>query len=470
MLNRFLLALTALLPTAAFAGSMMLGMVGGTGTFTPPINLVAPVFVLFSGLTGTANHFGFMTGAQNIAAGTTSGNWPMPFAGNIGNLYASLNNATSNGTSSIVDLINNTAGTVTCTFTIAQCTPSGTPSDSFNQGDYAQFRMNIGAGDSWVQTSAGRIGFTITANGGQHAPLFAVASGATTTTPSFGSIGNNNSGIATELTVSSIAPTGFTVVGIWGLPFGGSEGAVGHTLTVCQNNSVSTCTSGTGIFTNITPSSTVGGCGTIAASGTLQGAAGCGQVNLASGIGVHFAAGDTISIKDTCASTCSNTAILITLDIVPDTNGEVPVFAQTSSISSNSSQWAGVSDATFAAGGAGQVGYQVVPNIAGHVTFSKLIACTAVNPGGTTTRLFNFQTGANPTTLPTTGSGPVATTSVANGACPGANAATLLAGNQPAGSLALLAGQTVDTQSISGTGSPALPGASKVSYVAVVGP
>jgi hypothetical protein len=462
MLKRLLVCALILIPTVVLAGSILTLHVGLAPTST--LNLVTPVFSNFSALTGTANHFGFVVAGQTAAVGTTNGAFPMPFAGKVGNLSASLNNATTLGTSSIVDQVNGVSKTVTCTFSTAQCVPAGTPSDTFNQGDFVQWEGVIGSGDSWSQTATGRIGFTITAASGQHAPLFSVASGATTTTPSFSTVGSNNSNVATELSVSGISPTGYTVVGAWGKALS-TEGAVGHTITVCQNNSVATCTAGTGIFFTTVPSSAVGGCGTTAASGVLQGGSGCAQVNLT---GMHFAVGDTISIKDTCASTCSNTVILVTLDIIPDNTGEVPVFAQAASIGTNSSVWAGVSDMNFL-NASGQVAYQVVPNVTGQVTLSKMIACTAVNPGGAATRPFTLQSGANPTTLPTTGSGPVATLSVANGACPGANSATLLAGNQPATTLALTAGQTLDTVT-TGVGSPASPGVTKVSYVAVVGP
>jgi hypothetical protein len=473
-MKRFLLAALALVPTLALAGTIPLLHVGLASAPTP--GLVTAVFSSFGLVTGTANNFGFVIGGSNVSSfstATTGLRYAMPFAGSVGNLSASLNNATTLSTSSIIDEINgSTAGkTVTCTFASAQCTPSGSPSDFFNQGDFFQWKMVIGSGDSWIQSFTSRIGYTITSGNGQHGVLFARGNSGTTGSQ-YLSAGNGATASATEINVSDISPTGFTVVGIWAVS---SEGAVAHTETVCKNNSVSACTPGTGIFVTMPVSSSIGGCGTTAASGVIGGSTACTQTNLT---GVHFALGDTISIQMNCPATftCTNTGTNVTLDYIPDNAGETVQFAQAPGISTNASAWVGLSDAVFQTT---QIGYQVVPNVSGHVTLSKLIACAAARPNGATgsaTRPFALQTGANPTTLPTTpgtGLNVTMTGSTASPApCPGSNGASLLAGAQdtsPSDNLSLLASQTVDTLS-TGVGSPVTPGVTKVSYVAVVGP
>jgi hypothetical protein len=119
------------------------------------------------------------------------------------------------------------------------------------------------------------------------------------------------------------------------------------------------------------------------------------------------------------------------------------------------------------------VALQIAPYLnSSTLTFSNLLYCTKTNPGGTASRVVTSQSGSAPNVTPTNvPSGTVATANVANGACPGANSAVLLGGNQDnthtwtAPSGASLVNSEADIGGPAGGVQPM-----KYSYVAVVSP
>lgn len=265
----------------------------------------------------------------------------------------------------------------------------------------------------------------------------------------------------TDISVSSIIPTAGQITGIYAIP-NTAENTVPHVFTVFHNGSSTSlaCTgqasTAAGCCANLTGTGTVGAPGTTATCSSIS--------------AITIAAGDTLSINITCASgTCASISPGVSLIWAPTTSGQAVLTAQ--ALPSVSSPFWGVMDNVPTTTQANIV--QIAPQVgASTLTFSNLIACVKTNPGGAASRTFTSQSGSAPNVTPTNVSGgTVAVVNVGNGACPGANSATLLGGIQDTThTWTAASGNSLDTAQTD-AGSPA-GGVQvhKIGYVAVISP
>jgi hypothetical protein len=430
----------------------------------PTSGSTSPIFVQPAGSTLSATFQG--TAIRAI---------PIPFNGTVGGLYTNL--AVAQTSASIVDTINGTAGAVGCAYT-----PSAAPfdcndtshSDSVNAGDLLQWKFSLSSG-TWAQTTvADQISFILQSANGQQGMLAAGVNNGTGINGSnpasfmgLGAVGNISA--TTELNVSSIMPTAGQIAAIYVTNNGLTETTTAHQYQVWKNGASTTlsCT------TVASPGAgdTVGCCANLTGTGTV-GAPGS-TVNCTAISAVTVAAGDTISVDAICSTApstpCSNAIPGISLLWLPTTAGQAVITSSTNPNVSN--PFIGFSDNVVHA--ASVNAWQIAPYLGSStLTFSNLLYCTKTNPGGTASRVVTSQSGSAPNVTPSNvPSGTVATASVANGACPGANSAVFLGGNQDnthtwtAPSGASLVNSQADVGGPAG-GVQAM----KYSYVAVVAP
>lgn len=423
-MKRLLLAALALLPVAAFAGTLPFLHVGLAGT--PTSNASTPIFSSVQlPASGAAAQFGAVqcttTTATCFGTSATQRRIPLPFAGTIDASTVVAHLGTSpTAALTMTDNINGVDGTVVCTFAIGVQTGACTGGpDAVTANSAFQWHFVT---TGWNQASPSQISFVYKATGGQHVAILLqpnnFGAGATTTFYGFpGSVTN-----ATETNISSIVCQGCagTINGINVLPNITENGSNAHTITLVHNGTVLT--------------------GTVFCTTTLSSAAACSMA----GLPISIAAGDSFSLQVTCSTTCNSITMGVGIDFTPNTQGVVPLFANQIS---QGVGFMGVNDFTELAG---QTNFQTVPAA---MTFSNYQICGLGTTTGTQTRTAIMQsgsTGAAPTTSQLT-----ATITSGTGACPGSQSATYLSGATVGGSYSAAAGSTIDN-SYTITNAPAL--------------
>jgi hypothetical protein len=429
---KFLIVAACVYPTAALA---TLPLLGAGGPHVAAANgMTTPVLSSFNPPTsGTTTFFMPPVGSSSVdsilSGATTAARVPIPIAGTIKGLSANLNTAQNTATpASITDNINGTNGTVTCAFT-ASAAPFScndhTHSDSVAAGSLMQWSLSPGTGP-WAQTAnvPEQVSFLFTAASGQQSMILSGPTNSNiegTITAFFVGFGTSYTAATleeTEINSSSISPSAFVANSLYVIP-NGTENTVPHVYTVFHN----------GVATSLTctaaASSTGGCCVNLTGSGTI-GASGPACTTAAGTVTV--AVGDTLSVEIACSSgACGGVAPGISVGIVPSVTNQVPLMAQWDLSTPN--DFVGFEDNSLLAT---PISFQLIPQLSsGSMTFSNMIACTAVNPGSGATRTLTSESATAPNVTPTAPSGGTAVTlSVANGACPGANSGVLLAGSQ----------------------------------------
>jgi hypothetical protein len=488
-MKRLLLASLLLAPTLAFAGF------GGDGfgspgffqfvTVAPPVanQMTTPVFELIlpptSGtLTSSLPGVGSSTQATGSAT-PTNRHIPIPIAGVISNLSANLNAAqnTSPTPASITANLNGVAGSNACQFTAASAPflCSSTSTDTIAAGTLLQWTLSAGTGP-WVQTASPpiQLSWLFTASAGQFGMILGGQGGSTsigtTTVSYFGGFGSAPLApilAATEVNGSSIMPSAFQAISLYVTP-NATENATPHIYTLFQN----------GVATSLTctaaPSAATGCCVNLTGAGTIGGSG--GQACTVAAGAINVAAGDTLSWQGSCPNAatvpCAQVQPGVGVGIVPTVPNQAPITAQWD-VATASVFFAAFQDNPNSSGTT-PVNTQLVPPLGGKtLTFSNMVACTAVNPGGSTTRVVTSQLASTPLLTPSAvAGGSVATLSVANGVCPGAAGSSipspLLAGFQDNTHTWTASAGNVVINALTVTGSPAASVLWKTGMVAVI--
>jgi hypothetical protein len=416
----------------------------------------------------TTPQFSPVVGGQSITTSATANTRtiPVPVAGKIGGLYAAMRNAQV--TANVNASVNGISKSLGCSFTAA-IAPYAC-SDSINHetvsaGDLIGWRFTLTGGAAWAQPAAlgVPVSFLFQAAGGQQLGFLAAGpsnAGISTTTAYFMGFGGVNlSGLSgTDLAASSLVPTPGQAQALY-VTTNGVENANPHTFTIYKNGvaTAMACTpaaSGTGCCVNLTGTGTTGAPGAQTACGATA--------------PISLAVGDTISVNVACpGANCGTIFPGISVLWAPTTAGQALLTTQLSPGVGNP-YWA-MQDVQVSGTQINSV--QLVPQLGTSIlTLSNLLACIKTNPGGTASRQYTFQVGADFATAPTAPTGgPKAIVNVANGACTGANSAVLLGGNQDnVGVWAPTPGQSVVT-SEADVNSPAGGVQSmKLAYVATV--
>ena len=241
-----------------------------------------------------------------------------------------------------------------------------------------------------------------------------------TTTADFAGFGTINPGAntTTEIDVSSVMPSAFQANSLYVIP-NTTENTTPHQYIVFQNGVA------TSLQCTAAASSAGGCCVNLTGTGTIGGSGGPACTTAAATLTV--AVGDTLPVEISCpGAACVGVSPGIGVGIVPSVTNQVPLTAQLDN-SVGSTEFVGFEDNNIEPVA---TNFQMVPQLtSGSMTFSNLIVCTGVNPGGSTSRTITSQSAAAPGTTPTAPSGAtVALIDAANGACPGANASALLGG------------------------------------------
>jgi hypothetical protein len=464
---KFLIAAIAAYPTAALAAFNIFAL-----SAPPANNMTTPVLSSFNPPTSTTDTFFSppvgSSGTAILSAATTARRVPLPIAGAIKGLSANLNTAQNTATpGSITDNINGTNGTVTCSFTAAAAPFScndPTHGDTVAAGALMQWSLAAGTGP-WAQTSGvpEQVSFLFTASGGQQGMLLSgptnsgIAGTITASFVGFGVALAPATATQTEINISSIAPSAFQANSLYVIP-NGTENTVPHVYTVFQNGVA------TSLSCTAAASSTGGCCVNLTGSGTIGGSGGPACTTSAATLNV--AVGDTLSVEVACSSaTCATVSPGIGVGIVPAVTNQAPLMAEWDLNTPN--DFVGFEDNSLISTA---INFQLIPQLSsGSMTFSDLIACTAVSPGGTATRTLTSQSATAPGVTPTAPSGGTAATlSVANGACPGANSGTLLAGSRDTTHTWTASAGNVAINSLGESGSPVASTVWKVGMVVTV--
>ena len=291
--------LLALIPAYAFWQSRDSGynVTGGP----PPVNMSSPVFS-HVGLpnSGTAAQFGGTIASSTSAswgAASTGFQTPIPADGGINGLYSALVNANTGAV--VVDNINGTDKTLTCSYTPASAPffvlPDSTHTDTVSAGDLFQWHWTTST--AWAQgaTTSQRISFLFTASGGQIGIMLTGPSAATVAGATVNAWVGLNTAASTagtaDTNVSSLMPEGGALNSLYCFP-NATENTTPHICTVWKNGSATalTCTlaasSGGGCCVNLTSSGHIGGSGGPSCSSSTS---------------VTFVLGDKISVNFNCA-------------------------------------------------------------------------------------------------------------------------------------------------------------------------
>jgi hypothetical protein len=421
-----------------------------TGSAPPPASaMTTPTLGSYNSPTSTTNtFFAPAIGSSTIQSLNTSSiarRVPIPIAGTLKGLFANLNTALT--TASVVDWHNTAAGSVGCNFSAATNCNSGAATEPFAAGDFLQWELIPGG--TWNQsattplliswlfqaTSGASSGFLLSAPSNT-----AIASTTMLAYQAFGTM-YNSANATTEAQVSSLMPTAGSISGLYVISNATENGTNSHIYTLMKNGSA------TGLTCTPTAGTATGCCINVGGTGNIGGVSGPACTSI--GSAVTITDGDTLSLQVSCASgACAGVAPGASVAWNPTTAGQA-VFNAQGTTNLGATDYTGMADTGATTT---QVTWQVAPQVPTTMTLSGLLFCSAINPGGATSRTATLQSATTPI-APTNSS--VTTTFGLGQACPGANSGTLLGGNQDTThSLPVNAGYSLDT-AYTISGSPA---------------